>query len=144
MIVQIGPAAEPGTDIVLVFDGGSKGNPGKGYGSFTYKGRVVRWPVRVTFPGKRTTNNQAEYMAMIGGLRAILADLAHLDQDPSSMSLKVLSDSQLLVQQLNGRWKVKNAGLRELRDVAQQLLSRFGSADIDWHPRAMSVRILGH
>lgn len=143
-IVQTGPAAEPDADIVLVFDGGSKGNPGQGYGSFAYKGRVVRWPVRLTFPGDSTTNNQAEYMALIGGLRAILADLAHLDQDPSAMRLKVLSDSQLLVEQLNGRWKVKNPGLRERRDEAQKLLSKFGSVKVDWHPRAMSVRILGH
>lgn len=144
MIVQLGPAAEPGTDIVLVFDGGSKGNPGQGYGSFAYKGRVVRWPVRIVFPGRQTTNNQAEYKSLIGGLRAILADLARLDQDPSTLRLKVLSDSQLLVHQLNGRWKVKNPGLRVLRDQARQLLSKFGSTEVDWHPRAMSVRVLGH
>ena len=142
--IQIGSAAAPDADILLVFDGGSRGNPGQGYGSFAYKGRVVRWPVRLVFPGDRTTNNQAEYMALIGGLRAILSDLEKIDADPATMRLKIRSDSELLVHQVNGRWKVKNAGLRQLRDQVQQLLSRFKRYQVEWHPRSESVRIFGH
>jgi probable phosphoglycerate mutase len=49
------------------------------------------------------------------------------------------------VQQLNGRWKVKNAGLRPLHARAAELLNSFGKGSvITWQPRDQSVRVLGH
>lgn len=138
-----GKPAGQGHDIVLVFDGGSRGNPGAGYGSFTYKGRVVRWQTHISYPGK-TTNNQAEYLTMIAGLRSILYDCQALAIPPDEIAVNVRSDSQLVVNQLNGAWKIKNAGMRELHAVAIDLLSKFAGWELNWHPRAESVRILGH
>jgi probable phosphoglycerate mutase len=138
-----GREAGRNVDLLLIFDGGAIGNPGSGYGSFTYKGRAVRWPTRVTFPGL-TTNNQAEYQTLIAGLRGMLHDVRELDLDPSALKIEIRSDSELLVNQVNGAWKLKNAGLRALHDDVRGLLDRFERWKLTWHPRAESVRILGH
>lgn len=140
---RAGPAASEQADIVLVFDGGSIGNPGKGYGSFAYKGKVVRWPTRIDFPGI-TTSNQAEYRTLLEALRTIIADLGATGQKPEALSLEVRSDSRLIVEQLNGRWKVKNPELRVVRAECLELLARFARTHVVWHPRSESVRILGH
>lgn len=130
--------------IYMVFDGGSKGNPGKGYGSYVYKGVVAQTEVvSVEYPGQ-TTNNEAEYRTMIDGLRSILNDLAGAGINPAELRITVRSDSKLVVEQVNGNWKVKKAELRPLVIEAQSLLNRFKSWDLGWHSRTESVRILGH
>lgn len=128
---------------MLVFDGGAIGNPGRGYGSFAYKGLVVRWPTGVSFPGI-TTNNQAEYQSLIAGLRAVLFDSRALRLSPAKLRVAVRSDSQLVVNQINGTWKIKNDTLRDLHGQARDLLDTFAVWDLVWHPRSESVRILGH
>jgi probable phosphoglycerate mutase len=70
------------------------------------------------------TNNVAEYSALLAGLaRAADAGIAELE---------VVSDSKLLVQQMRGEYKVKNAALRELWDEAQSLVSRFERVSFSW------------
>jgi ribonuclease HI len=64
------------------------------------------------------TNNQAEYHALIDGLKAIA------DWKPDS--LEVYLDSKLVVEQVNGKWKVKEAGLQELHREAVELLKPYG------------------
>ena len=137
-------AAEDSTaDLVLVFDGGSKGNPGQGYGSFAYRGVARQWPpARLEFPGL-VTNNQAEYRSLIAGLQAAITALGG-EAAACDHTLEVRSDSQLLVEQLHGRWKVRNADLRPLHAEALQLMKAFRSWNMLWHPRTESVRILCH
>ncbi|HUG16252.1 MAG TPA: ribonuclease HI family protein [Thermomicrobiales bacterium] len=131
-------------DVSLIFDGGSIGNPGKGYGTYVTTG-LVGSPdrVRIDFDG-RTTSNEAEYMTLIHGLRRILQELERNARDPHDVSLAVLSDSMLVVEQLNGRWKVRHPGLRPLHAEAAELLTRFRSTTVSWHSRLHSVRVLGH
>lgn len=134
----------PNADVTLVFDGGSLGNPGKGYGSFLVRGAIVTdTPVRLEFPG-RTTNNEAEYLSLIHGLRTILREVERDAAEPGALSIAVLSDSKLVVEQVSGRWKVRHEGLRPLHAEALALLGRFGSWRLQWHPRVESVRMLGH
>lgn len=131
-------------NVTLVFDGGSLGNPGKGYGSFITAGIVATpQPVRLEFPGRRT-NNEAEYMTFIDGLRHLLAEAERHGSPPGSLHLQVFSDSKLVVEQVAGRWKVKNEGLKPLHAQARDLLARFGNWELAWHPRSESVRYLGH
>ena len=54
------------------------------------------------------------------------------------------TDSDLVVNQLLGTYKVKDAGLRTRNTKAHELLDRFGEWIISWHPRDESVRLLGH
>jgi len=64
------------------------------------------------------TNNQAEYHALIDGLKAIA------DWKPDQ--LEVYLDSKLVVEQVNGKWKVKEPELKELHRHATELLKAFG------------------
>jgi ribonuclease HI len=64
------------------------------------------------------TNNQAEYLALIEGLKAVT------DWRPDR--LEVYLDSKLVVEQVNGRWKVKEPELKELHRQATELLKQFG------------------
>ena len=125
----------------IVFDGGAIGNPGRGYGSYeiTVGDTVVRHH-REDYRG-RITNNQAEYMTLIRALHW-LAD--QLDDDAAEVSVAVWGDSQLVINQLQGMWKVRNEGLKPLVREAQEQLSRFGRTRLTWHPRAFSVARLGH
>ena len=65
------------------------------------------------------TNNVAEYQALVAGLAR--AEEAGVDE------LEVVSDSELLVKQMRGEYKVKNAALRELWEEAQRTASRLGT-----------------
>jgi len=64
------------------------------------------------------TNNQAEYLALIEGLKAVEA------WKPDR--LEVYLDSKLVVEQVNNRWKVKEPELKDLHRQATELLKRFG------------------
>jgi len=90
----------------LYTDGGSRGNPGPAAYAYvleTEDGTVL--DARGEAIGV-ATNNVAEYRALVEGLEA--AARARIDE------LDVVSDSELLVKQMRGEYKVKNAALREL------------------------------
>lgn len=137
------PAPQPvaGTDYTLIFDGGSKGNPGLGYGSYEIVGNGSTTAARKLEFGNNMTNNQAEFHALIAGLEELLKQAG---PNAASLSLAVRGDSQLVVRGLTGEWRVKHPGLQPLHRQAKDLLSRFGSVDIAWHPRRESVRAFGH
>lgn len=139
-----GSLAKPDWHVYLVFDGGSLGNPGQGYGSYVYRGVVSQTrPVVIQYSGT-TTSNEAEYMTLMNGLEAVLSATRTSGHDPSQLRIVVKADSRLVVEQVSGRWKVKKAELRPLVQSAQTLLGQFGSWSLSWHPRSESVRILGH
>jgi dinuclear metal center YbgI/SA1388 family protein len=106
----------------LYTDGGARGNPGPaGIGAIllTASGDVVE--ELGDFIGK-ATNNVAEYQALLAGLELAL--------DRGIERLDVFLDSELVVRQVNGQYKVKDAGLKPLHAQACQLLSRFHEIDV--------------
>jgi ribonuclease HI len=129
---------------VVIFDGGALGNPGQGYGSYVLDsptGQRIRHSIEYPASDGPMTNNQAEYQTLIealGHLRELLGDRA------SSETVRIEGDSQLVLYQLDGSWKVRNQVLKELHARACDLLEAFGEVEFAWHPRARSVRILGH
>ena len=125
----------------IVFDGGALGNPGKGYGSYeiTSDGDVTRRQ-RHDY-GDNVTNNQAEYQTLIEALRWLTTALGDA---AVATSVTVNGDSQLVLNQLLGKWKVKNEGLRPLHREASDLIRRFQQVSLVWHERSMSVKRLGH
>jgi probable phosphoglycerate mutase len=134
------------TDYTLVFDGGSLGNPGRGYGSYrvTRNGDGKQKVRRLEF-GDHVTNNVAEYRALIAGLEDVAAMVKDDGKGPVEYSVQVLGDSKLVVEQVAGRWKVRAEGLKPLRDRAAALLGSFSQASgIRWQPRSASLRVLGH
>jgi len=102
-------------------DGGARGNPGP-----AGVGIVLRSPDGViaaeggAYLGE-TTNNVAEYEAVLWGLRAALA--------AGASRVEVRADSELVVKQMNGAYRVKSPGLRPLFLEAQQLRRRFEGAE---------------
>ncbi len=101
--------------IQLYTDGGSRGNPGPAaYGFLIFDGDK-----RLHMEGKKlgtTTNNVAEYTAIIEGLRKSL-DFGD--------SVDVFSDSELVVKQLNGDYKVKKAHLKDFYKRVKDIESKF-------------------
>jgi ribonuclease HI len=135
-IEQAGPGS-----YTLTFDGGSKGNPGLGYGSYEIEGpHGVEAANRMEF-GHNMTNNQAEFLALIAGLKRTL-ELT--DGQASTSSLAILGDSQLVIRGLKGEWKIKHPNVQPLYQEAGALLKRFGKVNLAWHPRRESVRTFGH
>jgi dinuclear metal center YbgI/SA1388 family protein len=103
-------------------DGGARGNPGPaGIGArlTTAAGDVVE--DLAEYIGK-ATNNVAEYKALIAGLEVAL--------DRGVERLDVFLDSELVVKQVNGQYKVKDAGLKPLHQQACLLLSKFHEVDV--------------
>jgi len=100
-------------------DGASRGNPGEaGCGAviFDETGKTVRELTRYL---GRATNNVAEYEALLMGLEEVLR--------LGKKRLKVESDSELLVRQLNGLYRVKDEKLSRLHQKAQALLHQLDS-----------------
>lgn len=131
-------------ELELIFDGGSKGNPGPGYGSFRLSVNGEHHPVMELDFGNDVTNNQAEYRTMIEGLKHTIKLLRTHGVSPSTVSINVKTDSKLVVEQVNGRWKIRNEGLKPLSAEARSLLNQFGRPSLTWHPRKKSVEVLGH
>jgi probable phosphoglycerate mutase len=103
----------------LYTDGGARGNPGPaayGYVLEAEDGTVL------AAHGERigvATNNVAEYRGLIGGLEKAI-ELAVRD-------IEVVSDSELLVKQMTGEYRVKNEALRELSLEASRLARQVGN-----------------
>ena len=98
-------------------DGGARGNPGP-----AAIGVVVRGPDGEVLEehGERighATNNVAEYKALLRGIELAAAR--------GAVELELIGDSELVVRQVEGRYKVKDAGLRELHDEAKRALGAF-------------------
>ena len=101
----------------LYTDGAARGNPGPaGLGVVIEDDQGMRLRGLYRYIGE-TTNNQAEYLALAEGLKAMA------DWKPDR--LEVYLDSKLVVEQLAGRFRVKHADLRPLHRHVQDLLSRF-------------------
>ncbi len=116
--------------IRIFCDGGSRGNPGP-----AAVGAVVLDPATdppsvlesVSEHIGLATSNVAEYQALI---RALEVAEGH-----EATRVEVRADSQLLIRQLEGRYRVKNEGLRPLFRRVQELLARYPEVDLQHVPR---------
>ena len=117
------PKIFPILEYVLYFDGCSKGNPGpSGIGSVIYKNKIEIWN-SCKYIGDKRTNNEAEYSALIMGLEeAIKMDIKELS---------VCGDSLLVINQVNGIYKVKNQNLLVLYENVLLLKSKFTYIDFN-------------
>jgi ribonuclease HI len=115
----------PVAEVTVYADGGARGNPGPAAIGAVVKDSSQDPPttlVTVSEAIGETTNNVAEYRALIAGLEAA--------RRFRPRRLKVRADSLLVVKQLRGEWKVKHAGLRPLHERARELLREFADVDI--------------
>ncbi|HEV2128936.1 MAG TPA: ribonuclease HI family protein [Thermomicrobiales bacterium] len=125
----------------IIFDGGSKGNPGLGYGSYQItRDRAIVAHTQLDY-GDNVTNNQAEYWTLLNALRWLADDLGDEARDAS---VTVHGDSQLVIKQLKGEWKIKDAKLRGIAMETRAQMDRFKDVSLAWHRRDVSVQQLGH
>ncbi len=108
--------------IEVYVDGASRGNPGPaGIGIVIKQGNKILLEIG-SYIGK-TTNNVAEYMALIRGLEEAII--------MGDENVKVISDSELLVKQIKGEYKVKNEGLKPLFLHAKELIKKLKNFEIE-------------
>jgi ribonuclease HI len=113
--------------VVVFSDGAARGNPGPAGAGAVIKdaeGKLIdsfgRWL------GK-TTNNVAEYKGLLLGL--------HKAQELGAREVEVRADSELMIHQLNGKYAVRNEGLKPLYNEAMALLASFGKWKAKHIPR---------
>ncbi|RKR87404.1 putative phosphoglycerate mutase [Micromonospora pisi] len=114
--------------VVMEADGGARGNPGPaGFGA------VVRDAGSGEVLAERSesigvaTNNVAEYRGLIAGLEAAV--------ELGAAEIDVRMDSKLVIEQMSGRWQIKNHGLRPLAAQAAGLVRKFDAVRYQWIPR---------
>jgi ribonuclease HI len=117
-----------GTETFFLYaDGSSLNNPGpSGAGAllFDRSGGLI---FRLSLPLGHATNNIAEYQALILGAGEAL--------ERGVEDIEIRMDSTLVVNQVNGRWRVGSPHLLRLRDLAQKLLEGFRSWKLSYVPR---------
>ncbi|SDS41861.1 probable phosphoglycerate mutase [Paraoerskovia marina] len=114
--------------LVVEADGGSRGNPGPaGYGTLVRDDDGAVLAERAGYLGE-TTNNVAEYTALVVGLTAAAAI------DPAAV-VDVRMDSKLVVEQMSGRWKIKHEDMRRLAERARSVIDP-EQVRYTWIPRA--------
>lgn len=103
--------------ITIFTDGGARGNPGpSGAGAVIYKGKSLIAEVS-EFLGHQT-NNFAEYEALLLALEATRAELG----SPVKEQVTVKMDSELIVRQMTGVYKVKDATLKIKHAAAKEMI----------------------
>jgi ribonuclease HI len=119
--------APPKHYLIAYTDGGARGNPGPaGYGVLIQDESGKKIAELSQYLGHQT-NNFAEYQGLIAALEYAL--------EHSDKALKVISDSELLVRQIKGIYKVKSPTLRDLHARARQLI-----AQLDWFSIGHALR----
>jgi ribonuclease H / adenosylcobalamin/alpha-ribazole phosphatase len=121
-----------GRRLIVEADGGSRGNPGPAaYGAVVRDALTGEVLAEVAETLGVTTNNVAEYRGLIAGLQAAKG----IDPDPV---VEARLDSKLVVEQMSGRWKIKNAALRPLALKANRVLPP-DRVSYTWVPRALNA-----
>ena len=117
--------------VVINTDGASQGNPGPAAIGATIKDEQGKVIATISQSIGRTTNNQAEYRAIIAALEKAIG--------LGARQVDIRSDSELVVRQINGRYRVKKASLRPLYLRVGQLLSQLEGFTIAHVPREQNT-----
>lgn len=122
-----------GRSFIVEADGGSRGNPGRaGSGSLVIDAATGDVLAEIGIYLGVASNNVAEYRGMIEGVRRAVAI------DPTA-GIRVRMDSQLVVEQMSGRWKIKHPDMRELAAEARAVIGH-RPVTFEWIPRADNAR----
>ena len=113
-------------ELTIYTDGASRNNPGEAGAGAVIKQEGKDVAALARYLGT-TTNNVAEYTAAIMGLEHAV----HL----GASRVKLFADSELLVRQLNGQYKVKNEGLKPLYHTVKELIAKIGRVEVQYIPR---------
>lgn len=117
------------TGVVVYTDGGARGNPGPAAVGVVVFNDGEKVAEVKQYLGERQTNNWAEYEAVIVGLGKLLEMLLR-DRD-----IEFRLDSQLVVEQLKGNWKIKEPELKKQAQKVRDLLANFKTVTFTYVPR---------
>lgn len=117
---------DPGSTAVLSVDGAARGNPGKA-GAGIVLDATDGSTYRIGVYLGEATNNVAEYRALLAGMQKAA--------EVGIRELQVRSDSELIVKQLNGQYKVKNPQLQDLYFSVIKTISSFDRVTFEHVPR---------
>ena len=135
------PGQAPDAPIGIIFDGGTRGDPALGYGSY-----AIRWPglpqqiVRLRF-SHDVTGDEAEYDTLIAALEAALQRLQDNGVSPDAARLDIRGDSHTVLSQVRGDIEVDDADLSVRCDRVRFLLRRFGSWSLSRYHRDHSPNV---
>jgi len=113
--------------LIIYIDGASRGNPGEAGAGVIIKDTKGWALCKVGYHLGKATNNQAEYQALLKALK--------LARQLQARRITIRSDSELLVKQMNGEYRVKNEDLRVLFEEARQIIQAFGVCKFEYVPR---------
>jgi ribonuclease HI len=108
--------------VTVNVDGGARGNPGPAAIGAVLRNGDGRVLAEVGERIGEATNNVAEYKALLRGIE--------LASGHGAEELELVGDSELIVRQVEGRYKVKNAGMKELHEEVKRALGGFDSWSI--------------
>ncbi len=113
--------------VIIHSDGVSRGNPGPAAIGAIIRGERGRLLASISQPIGRATNNQAEYRAIIAALEQALA--------LGARQVELNSDSELVVRQIKGQYRVRKEALRPLYQRVKELQSRLEGFTVRHIPR---------
>jgi ribonuclease HI len=116
-----------GLQLILYIDGASRGNPGRAGAGIRITNREGKRMSEMSQYLGHKTNNEAEYWALLLGLR----EAKRLGGD----SIRIFTDSELIERQVKGLYRVKDLNLKALHKTVIQNLKEFSSFEIESIPR---------
>lgn len=118
--------------VIIYADGGSRGNPGiAGSGTVIYadNGKDILREIPYVV-GTSHTNNVAEYQGLLEGLKAAVS--------LGATEVEAYMDSKLVVEQINGRWKIKHPFMQKLALECRAIIQNLEGFQLTWVPRAQN------
>jgi len=117
--------------VIINADGASRGNPGPAAIGATIKDEKGQLLASISQRIGRATNNQAEYRALIAALKEAVK--------LGAIEARIYLDSELVVKQLSGKYRVKNAALKPLYQEVKKLQGRLRGSVVNHIPRQQNV-----
>jgi ribonuclease HI len=127
MIILEGDVVEAGLNLTVFIDGASKGNPGRAAAGVCVTDRGGKRLVALGRYLGNKTNNEAEYWALLIGIREA--------RRLGGARVRVYTDSELIARQVKGLYRVKDLKLKPLHKAVLQNVKGFSSFEIESIPR---------
>jgi ribonuclease HI len=121
--------------VYIYTDGASRGNGGKSAASFIITNGSIELKRSARYLGN-ATNNIAEYMAVYDALEYCMNN----NLSRKGTVTTIISDSQLIINQLKGNWKINKSELKQINDDIRAIISESGGKfQYEWVPRTHSI-----
>ncbi len=111
--------------ITLVFDGGSRGESGAGFGSYAFVRDNQHTVTRLEF-GDGMSSVEAGYDTLINALQTLIRQ----EKSPADVLLEIHTANHLIINQVKGSWEAREAPMKARRNQVADLLRQFGAAKL--------------